>query len=587
MSEAIVSETSTKKAGKNLARTILIILGILAVFLVYAGAVSMTEINLEKPLSPERQEGLIRVLRLLADPDFGTISFEDGRLIVDVSEAARITVERIIETIFMALLASTIGTALAVPISFLAARNLMENITWPLASITAAVVTITMGGWLGALITGQINNLTTFVVDQPLLGLGLLVVVSVLIWLVTHFGPPLISEDHRSTGELIFVYFRILLALALSIFGLSLIGQLGLLVGAWLEENLGPFGFLGNFIFVLSDLLHLLLPALVGFLTAIITASYASRYAQEVVLSSREIIARFLTSLLTALATAILILGVTGVLNWLYEFDLANNWIAVSSVVGGILAGVVGLSVLPQNIKTGTRTAGNILQALVTLLKFALIAALAGVAIFLIGSLLSPVYNQEDARSFALLTALIGGLPSAIFSLFMAPKHPYRIGFTVYTFTRAILNVLRSIEPLIMGIVFVVWVSLGPFAGIMALTLHSIAALGKLFSEQVEGIDEGPVEAITATGAGRLQMVTYAVIPQIIPPFTAFALYRWDINVRMSTIIGFVGGGGIGFVLSQNIQQLRYRQASVMMLAIAIVVATLDYASSKIRSRII
>ena len=169
----------------------------------------------------------------------------------------------------------------------------------------------------------------------------------------------------------------------------------------------------------------------------------------------------------------------------------------------------------------------------------------------------------------------------------MNPKHPYRIGFTVYTISRAILNVLRSIEPLIMGIVFVVWVSLGPFAGIMALTLHSIAALGKLFSEQVEGIDEGPVEAITATGAGRLQMVTYAVIPQIVPPFTAFALYRWDINVRMSTIIGFVGGGGIGFVLSQNIQQLRYRQASVMMLAIAIVVATLDYASSKIRSRII
>ena len=82
-------------------------------------------------------------------------------------------------------------------------------------------------------------------------------------------------------------------------------------------------------------------------------------------------------------------------------------------------------------------------------------------------------------------------------------------------------------------------------------------------------------------------MITYAVVPQVIPPFTAFALYRWDINVRMSTIIGFVGGGGIGFILSQNIQQLRYRQASVMMLAIAIVVILLDYASSSIRRRII
>jgi phosphonate transport system permease protein len=146
---------------------------------------------------------------------------------------------------------------------------------------------------------------------------------------------------------------------------------------------------------------------------------------------------------------------------------------------------------------------------------------------------------------------------------------------------------LRAIEPLILGIVFVVWVSLGPFAGVMALTLHSIAALGKLFSEQVEGIAEGPLEAITATGANRLQMIVFAVLPQVIPPFTAFSFYRWDINVRMSTIIGFVGGGGIGFVLSQHIQQLRYRQAGVMMLAIAIVVALLDYVSSNIRKRII
>lgn len=82
-------------------------------------------------------------------------------------------------------------------------------------------------------------------------------------------------------------------------------------------------------------------------------------------------------------------------------------------------------------------------------------------------------------------------------------------------------------------------------------------------------------------------MIVYAVIPQIIPPYIAFTLYRWDINVRMSTIIGFVGGGGIGFVLSQNIQQLRYRQASVMMIAIALVVMLLDYVSSRIRSRII
>jgi phosphonate transport system permease protein len=200
---------------------------------------------------------------------------------------------------------------------------------------------------------------------------------------------------------------------------------------------------------------------------------------------------------------------------------------------------------------------------------------------------LNQMLHFDTVQSYMATPALIAGIITCVIASFGEPSHPFGVGFGIYTIVRAILNVLRSIEPLIMGIVFVVWVSLGPFAGIMALTLHSIAALGKLFSEQVEGIDEGPVEAVTATGASRLQVVTYAVIPQIVPSFTAFALYRWDINVRMSTIIGFVGGGGIGFVLSQNIRNLRYRQASVMMLAIAMVVAALDYASAKIRSRII
>jgi phosphonate transport system permease protein len=172
-------------------------------------------------------------------------------------------------------------------------------------------------------------------------------------------------------------------------------------------------------------------------------------------------------------------------------------------------------------------------------------------------------------------------------SLFVSPKRPFGTGFAIYTIARGIFNTLRSIEPLIMAIVFVVWVGLGPFAGVMALTLHTIAALGKLFSEQIEGIDDGPIEAITATGANRLQMIVFAVIPQIIPPYIAYTLYRWDINVRMSTIIGFVGGGGIGLLLSQSIRLLRYREASVMMLAIAIVVSLLDYVSSSVRRRVI
>ncbi len=160
------------------------------------------------------------------------------------------------------------------------------------------------------------------------------------------------------------------------------------------------------------------------------------------------------------------------------------------------------------------------------------------------------------------------------------------VTMAIYYITRAILNIIRSIEPLIWALIAVVWVGLGPFAGIIALTIHSIAALGKLYSEAVEGIDSGPIEAIQATGASRLQTIMFAVIPQMISPFISFSIYRWDINVRMSTVIGLVGGGGIGFILVQYIRLLDYRAAGIAVWFIAITVAVLDYVSSEIRNRL-
>ncbi len=159
------------------------------------------------------------------------------------------------------------------------------------------------------------------------------------------------------------------------------------------------------------------------------------------------------------------------------------------------------------------------------------------------------------------------------------------LGTTIYYLTRSYFNILRSIEPLILAIIFTVWVGLGPFAGVLALGLHSIAALGKLYSEQIESIDPGPIEAITATGAKPLQVVRYAVVPQIVPQFIAFTIYRWDVNVRLSTVIGFVGGGGIGFILQQYINLLQYRQAATAVWAIALVVGAMDYFSAVIRER--
>ncbi len=195
--------------------------------------------------------------------------------------------------------------------------------------------------------------------------------------------------------------------------------------------------------------------------------------------------------------------------------------------------------------------------------------------------MLETVFLALMATSFGLLIAFPISFLAARNIMLTNP-----FGAAVYYVVRLALNLLRSVETLIWALVFIVWVGIGPFAGVLALTLHSAASLAKLYSEAVEQIDPGPVEAIRATGAGRLQTVMYAVVPQIIPQFIAFTIYRWDINVRMSTVIGLVGGGGVGFLLIQWINLLQYRQAATAVYAIMIVVALMDYFSGWLREKI-
>jgi len=160
-----------------------------------------------------------------------------------------------------------------------------------------------------------------------------------------------------------------------------------------------------------------------------------------------------------------------------------------------------------------------------------------------------------------------------------------KMGLALYYAVRTVFNVTRSIEVLIIAVIMAVVVGIGPFAGVMALVLHSVGAMGKLYSEAIESIDPGPLEAITATGASGLQIVFFGVIPQVIPQFIAFTMYRWDINVRMSTVIGLVGGGGIGFLLIQYINLLQWSQAGTAIWLIAAVVMAMDYASAWLRER--
>jgi phosphonate transport system permease protein len=193
--------------------------------------------------------------------------------------------------------------------------------------------------------------------------------------------------------------------------------------------------------------------------------------------------------------------------------------------------------------------------------------------------MVETIFIGMMATFFGIIMALPISFLAARNLMSMSP-----VTIAIYYLVRTIMNIVRSIEPLIWAIIAVIVVGLGPFAGILALTLHSMAALGKLYSESIESIDPGPIEAVQATGANWLQVVMYAVVPQVIPPFVSFTIYRWDINIRMSTIIGFVGGGGIGFLLAQWIRLLDYSAAGIAVWFIALTVAVLDYVSAEIRA---
>jgi phosphonate transport system permease protein len=189
----------------------------------------------------------------------------------------------------------------------------------------------------------------------------------------------------------------------------------------------------------------------------------------------------------------------------------------------------------------------------------------------------------------ALLATTLGGLIALPFAFLGARNITGRTRATVWVYylARFILNFLRSIEAILYVAIFVFWVGTGAFAGMLALAVTTFGLIGKLFSEAVENIDEGPVEALTATGANRLQSIVYAILPQIVPPFISYAIYQWDINIRLATIIGFAGGGGVGLLFQNYVGQLQYHKAGAVIFAIVLVVTLMDLASAKIRERLV
>jgi ABC-type phosphate/phosphonate transport system permease subunit len=259
----------------------------------------------------------------------------------------------------------------------------------------------------------------------------------------------------------------------------------------------------------------------------------------------------------------------------------------VLTIAGLLLGALLGGKLMRRLVESGRDKAARRLVVAVT-------AALGALAAYVLASLVAMV---AFAASWSIFVRELAPWPYLVLGVGVAAgaglgwrkraQDPFPLGQVVYNVIRFILNTTRSIEPFVWALIFVTWFRLGPFPGMVALMVHSVASLGKLYSEQIEGIESGPLEAVRATGANELQTVVYAVIPQIIPPFISFTIYRWDINVRMSTIIGLVGGGGVGQLLFQYQNLGQWRSVSVAVILIVAVVMTLDNLSARVREKIV
>ena len=320
-------------------------------------------------------------------------------------------------------------------------------------------------------------------------------------------------------------------------------------------------------------------------------------------------------AILTDLLFWIYIFGCASFLmNHWFEKVIPSNFVVIFGIAVGIITFILGLSVgrkvfLPT-IKTDRKWHRSFWGWSVFLILFITFVVgwnLVEVDLYKLfakfrnaGGIMSGIFNPNTDIFMLCLAALaetiylallatVFAIPLAFILSFFAARNlmPQTFfGNTIYIIVRTIATVFRSIEAIVWAIIFSVWVGIGPFAGMLALMIHSVASLTKLYSEQIENIDPGPVEAIKATGASTLQTWIFAVVPQIISPYLAFTIYRWDINVRMATIVGFVGGGGIGLLLLQQQQLLRWQNVGMIIWLIAIVVWIMDMVSAKVREKL-
>ena len=262
-----------------------------------------------------------------------------------------------------------------------------------------------------------------------------------------------------------------------------------------------------------------------------------------------------------------------------------TDWRKLSLIAAVLLVLYIGLRI--TNIDTGRANPEYVINRIALLFQWDF-------------SIMSPRDEFETYQNTAwwkMIETIFLGIMATAFSMVIALPLSFLgarnimtgnpITAAIYAVVRVLFTIMRSIDVLIVVIVLLAIFGPGNAAGVFGLAFHNIGVMGKLYSEAIESIDAGPLEAITATGANRLQVIWAAVLPQITNPFISFTIYRLDTNVRLAPILGLVGGGGIGLDLFQAIQISHYGAAGLIIFMIVVTVAAMDFISAQVRKRLV
>jgi phosphonate transport system permease protein len=197
-------------------------------------------------------------------------------------------------------------------------------------------------------------------------------------------------------------------------------------------------------------------------------------------------------------------------------------------------------------------------------------------------SLIAPTIETVQIAAWGTVIAVVASAPLALLAAHNTAPHPI-----IYFVTRLFLNLLRSINELIYALLLVSAVGLGPFPGVLAIALHATGMLAKFVAEEIEHVNRGPVEALQAAGAGRMQIILFGIMPQVLPAVVGYILYRFDVSIRSATVLGLVGAGGLGFALITSMKMFKYHETATCIVAIIVLIWAADAISGRLQKKIL